>query len=234
MQVALSLIDFDPSQPRRSVDERTIAELAESIQTHGVLEPVSLRRHPEAAGRDIVNRGERRVRRGQARGTRNGAGLPGRPGGSVRPGRRKPPPRKHVAVDLALFIAEREREGYSRAEIARRLNKPRSFITEAAGLIDAPAQVRSAFETGRVGCDTRVLYQLAAAMKKRPAQTVALLEGSAAITRGNVDAILGRPPPAESGAAATAAPAAVRCDSRRTTTTWQRFASAMALATSSI
>lgn len=62
MQVALSLIDFDPSQPRRSVDERTIAELAESIQTHGVLEPVSLRRHPEAAGRYIVNRGERRVR----------------------------------------------------------------------------------------------------------------------------------------------------------------------------
>jgi hypothetical protein len=57
VQVALPLIDFDPMQPRRSVDEGTIAQLAQSIQTHGVLEPVSLRRHPEAAGRYIVNRG---------------------------------------------------------------------------------------------------------------------------------------------------------------------------------
>ena len=234
MQVALSLIDFDPSQPRRSVDERTIAELAESIQTHGVLEPVSLRRHPEAAGRYIVNRGERRVRAARRAGLET---VPAFLDDRVDPFAQAAENlhRENMSpFDLALFIAEREREGYSRAEIARRLNKPRSFITEAASLIDAPAQVRSAFETGRVGGDTRVLYQLAAAMKKRPAQTVALLEGSAAITRGTVDAILGRPPPAESGAAATAAPAAVRCDSRRTTTTWQRFASAMALATSSI
>lgn len=207
VQVALTLIDFDPMQPRRSVDEGTIAQLAQSIRTHGVLEPVSLRRHPEAAGRYIVNRGERRVRAARRAGLET---VPAFLDDRVDPFAQAAENlhRENMSpFDLALFIAEREREGHSRAEIARRLNKPRSFITEAAGLIDAPVEVRSAFETGRVGGDTRVLYRLAAAMKRRPAQTVALLEGSAAIKRGNVDAILGRPPPAERGAAATAVPA---------------------------
>src|SRR4051812_19126650 len=62
LQVAVSLIDFDPSQPRRTLDDATIHELAQSITTHGILEPVSLRTHPNQAGRYIVNRGERRVR----------------------------------------------------------------------------------------------------------------------------------------------------------------------------
>jgi ParB family chromosome partitioning protein len=209
MQVALPLIDFDPSQPRRKVDDATIAELAASIQTHGVLEPVSLRRHPEAAGRYIVNRGERRVRAARRAGLQT---VPAFLDDRVDPFAQAAENLHRESMspfDLALFIAEREREGHSRAEIARRLNKPRSFITEAACLIDAPAQVRSAFEAGRVGGDTRVLYQLAAAMKKQPAQTVALLEGSAAITRGNVDAILGRAPAAEPRAAAPSVAAAV-------------------------
>jgi ParB family chromosome partitioning protein len=207
MQVVLSQIDFDPSQPRRTVDEETIAELAESIQAHGVLEPVSLRRHPEAAGRYIVNRGERRVRAARRAGLETVAAFLDDRVDPFAQAAENLHRENMSPFDLALFIAEREREGHSRAEIARRLNKPRSFITEAASLIDAPAEVRSAFETGRVGSDTRVLYRLAAAIKKRPDQTIALLEASAAITRRNVDAILDRPLAAEGGMAATAAPA---------------------------
>jgi len=62
MEVRLELIDFDPVQPRRTINESTLGELAASIEAQGVLEPVSLRSHPERAGRYIVNRGERRVR----------------------------------------------------------------------------------------------------------------------------------------------------------------------------
>jgi ParB family chromosome partitioning protein len=67
--------------------------------------------------------------------------------------------------DLARFIADREAEGDSRAAIARKLHKPASFITEVAGLIDAPAEVRVAFESGRAR-DTRVLYQLARGLRE--------------------------------------------------------------------
>jgi ParB family chromosome partitioning protein len=96
--------------------------------------------------------------------------------------------------DLATFIAEREKEGHTRAEIGRRLNKSRSFITEAACLIDAPAEIRTAFESGRLGADARALYRLALAMKKQPAQAAALLAGDAPITRSSLDVVLAQVP----------------------------------------
>nr|EES53877.1 MAG: ParB-like partition protein [Leptospirillum ferrodiazotrophum] len=55
----LDRIRFDPDQPRKSMSENTLQELADSISRHGVLEPVLVR--PE--GDDwILVCGERRVR----------------------------------------------------------------------------------------------------------------------------------------------------------------------------
>ncbi|WP_431113170.1 ParB/RepB/Spo0J family partition protein [Variovorax paradoxus] len=187
MQVPLPLIDFDPMQPRSTVDEATLDELAASIRTHGVLEPVSLRRSTEAEGRYIVNRGERRVRAAR----RIGLGaIPAFLDERVDPYAQAAENLHREGLspfDLARFIAEREKEGHSRAEIARRLNKPRSFISEAAALIDAPAPVRAAFDAGRLGADLRVLYQLARAARTEPLRAAALLEGDGLITRGAVD-----------------------------------------------
>lgn len=191
-QVPLSLIDFDPLQPRRTLDESGIAELAESIRTHGVLEPVSLRRSKEIDGRYIVNRGERRVRAARHAGlTSVPAFLDERldPYAQAAENLHR---QSMSPFDLALFIAEREKEGHTRAEIARRLNKPRSFISEAAALIDAPAQVRTAFDAGRLGTDLRVLYQLSLAARMQPQKTAALLEGPGPITRSKVDSVLER------------------------------------------
>jgi ParB family chromosome partitioning protein len=189
MQVPLPLIDVDPAQPRRTVDEAALDELAASIRTHGVLEPVSLRRSTETEGRFIVNRGERRLRAARR------AGLDAIPAfidervdhyaqAAENLHRENMSP-----FDLAHFIAEREKEGHNRAEIARRLNKPRSLISEAAVLIDAPAPLRSAFETGRLGADLRVLYQLARAARSQPHQVTALLEGEGPVTRSALDVL---------------------------------------------
>ncbi|RZL85516.1 MAG: ParB/RepB/Spo0J family partition protein [Variovorax sp.] len=192
MQVALSLIDFDPMQPRRSIDEASIAELAASIETHGVLEPVSLRTHPGTAGRFIVNRGERRVRAARRAGlTEVPAFLDERMDPYAQAAENLH--RENMSpFDLATFIAEREKEGHTRAEIGRRLNKSRAFITEVACLIDAPSEIRQAFESGRLGADARTLYRLALAIKKQPAQAAALLAGGVAITRSSLDLVLGK------------------------------------------
>ena len=194
LQVALSLVDFDPAQPRRSLDAASIAELAASIETHGVLEPVSLRTHPEVAGRYIVNRGERRVRAARHAGL---ADVPAFLDERIDPYAQAVENlhRENMSpFDLATFIAEREREGQTRAEIGRRLNKPRSFITEAACLIDAPQEIRQAFDAGRLGADARALYRLALAAKKQPAQAAALLAGDAVISRSSLERVLGEPP----------------------------------------
>ena len=192
MRVALSLIDFDPTQPRRSVDEGSIEELAGSVEVHGVLEPVSLRTHPDVPARFIVNRGERRVRAARRAGLTE---IPAFLDERVDPYAQAVENlhRENMSpFDLATFIAEREKEGQSRAEIGRRLNKSRSFITEAACLIGAPESIKLAFDSGRLGVDARTLYRLALAMRKQPAQAAALLAGDAAITRSSLERVLGQ------------------------------------------
>ena len=209
MQVALSSIDFDPAQPRRSLNEASIRELAATIELFGVLEPVSLRTHPELTGRFIVNRGERRVRAARLAGVRD---IPAFLDERVDPFAQAVENlhREDLSpFDLALFIAEREREGHTRVEIGRRLNKSRSFITEVACLIDAPVEIRQAFDAGRVGGDAKTLYCLTLALKKQPAQVAALLAGGEAITRSRIEQVLGQNSVGaqEEGGSVTAPPA---------------------------
>jgi ParB family chromosome partitioning protein len=57
-EIALELIDPNPYQTRRQINEIALAELAESIRVSGVLQPVVLR--PAAEGRYQLVAGERR------------------------------------------------------------------------------------------------------------------------------------------------------------------------------
>src|SRR6187200_1709532 len=60
--VPIDLIDEDPLQPRFEFDPETLGELAQTIAAHGVLQPVSVRSHPEHSGRWMLNFGARRLR----------------------------------------------------------------------------------------------------------------------------------------------------------------------------
>lgn len=194
-QVALDAIDLDPDQPRRGVRTEGIAELAESIRRHGVLEPVSLRSHPTHVGRYIVNRGERRVRAARQAGLLS---VPGFIDERVDPFAQAVENlhREDMSpFDLSTFIAEREREGHTRAEIARRLGKPRSFITEAASLNDAPTELRQAVEEGRIGGDVRTLYRLVTTVRDRPQAVQELLAQGHAINRSKLDETMERTDP---------------------------------------
>lgn len=182
VQVALELIDFDPHQPRRTINEASLNELAESIRAQGVLEPVSLRSHPEAPSRFIVNRGERRVRASRRAGL---VSVPSFIDERVDPYAQviENLQREDLSpFDLARFIADREAAGECRAEIARRLHKPASFITEAAALAAAPEKLQQAYEKGQVR-DTRVLYELSREHRQRPEVVEGLLDAGEPIRR---------------------------------------------------
>jgi ParB family chromosome partitioning protein len=58
--VPLDRIDANPAQPRRHFDANALAELADSIRKHGVLQPVIVCRGN--AGRYLLMAGERRLR----------------------------------------------------------------------------------------------------------------------------------------------------------------------------
>lgn len=59
-EVDLTLIAPNPDQPRREFDEEALAELATSIRTIGLIQPISLRMMPD--GRYQIIAGERRYR----------------------------------------------------------------------------------------------------------------------------------------------------------------------------
>src|SRR4051812_15724715 len=59
-EIPVDLIDPNPRQPRHSFDETKLAELAESIRTRGVLQPIVVR--PLSGGRYELVAGERRLR----------------------------------------------------------------------------------------------------------------------------------------------------------------------------
>ncbi len=233
MRIALELIDFDPAQPRRSLSEAALAELAASIAVHGVLEAVSLRRHPDAPGRYMLNRGERRVRASRLAGGRD---VPAWLDERVDPFAQAAENlhREDMSpFDLAQFIGAREREGLSRAEIARRLSKSKSQITVAAALLHAPEEVRAAFDSGRVR-DVRALYELTGALRRAPEQARALLASPARLGRVDFEQVRAAVPlnsdspgpaprrPAEPPAAGTALCLVVERDGRRGRLRWRR------------
>jgi ParB family transcriptional regulator, chromosome partitioning protein len=64
--IAIDLVQRNPQQPRKSFDEAELNELASSIKTHGILQPILVR--PIAGGKFEIVAGERRWRAAQKAG----------------------------------------------------------------------------------------------------------------------------------------------------------------------
>ena len=60
LRIPSGLIDPNPYQPRMAFDNDSLEELAESIRTFGLIQPISVRRQPD--GRYQIISGERRYR----------------------------------------------------------------------------------------------------------------------------------------------------------------------------
>jgi len=52
----------DPQQPRKTFDEDALKDLASSIDQHGLVQPIVVRRDPENTGKFLITAGERRFR----------------------------------------------------------------------------------------------------------------------------------------------------------------------------
>jgi len=60
MRIPLNVIDANPKQPRRDFDETSLNELAGSIKTHDIIQPITVTKMP--SGRYRLISGERRLR----------------------------------------------------------------------------------------------------------------------------------------------------------------------------
>ena len=146
----LAMISPSPFQPRRRFDEAALKELADSIREKGLLQPLVVR--PRGEGYELVA-GERRFRAAQM------AGLSEVPAIVREMG-------DEEALELALvenlqredLSPREEAEGYaklvemglSHEEIARRVGKSRSAVTNALRLLQLPEEVLKALDEGKI------------------------------------------------------------------------------------
>lgn len=200
LDLPLDDIEEDENQPRKEFTEEKMAEMEASIKLRGVRQPVSVRPHPDKPGKWILNFGARRYR-GSKR-----AGKPTIPAfidetsddfdqviENENRDNLKP-------MELALFIKGKLDQGVKKAEIARRLTRPASNITELLALIEAPACIEEAYRSGRC-TSPKTLYELRALHDKFGEQVEAWCEATEEITRKGVadlgDQLKGKKKPAQ-------------------------------------
>jgi ParB family chromosome partitioning protein len=151
--VAIEAVRPNPYQPRTDWDEDRLAELAESIRTHGLIQPliVSLGRQPDTY---VLIAGERRLRAAKI------AGLTDIPVvvKDVAP---------QALLELALVEnlvradlspleeAQAYRQlieefGLTQAAVAERVGRSRVSVTNTLRLLNAPPEIQSALASGQI------------------------------------------------------------------------------------
>lgn len=201
-ELSVSVIRRNERQARRHFDEAKLQELAESIASQGVIQPIIVK--PLEDGLYEIVAGERRWRAAQL------AGLTMIPvvikdGTTSYTTAIENIQREDLSpLEIADFIAGCLEAGDKKGQIAKQLGKKLSWVSEHAALIKAPAEIRELAGDKTVGI--RTLYDLTKGFKRDAERLREWLAQAPEITRASVAAFLAGidEPPA---GAADAAPA---------------------------
>ena len=175
LSLPISQVESCSAQPRKYFDEAALAELAASIQEHGIIQPLTVRKL--ASGYYQIIAGERRWRAARL------AGLSEVPVIVIEADDRK-------AAELAMIENLQredlnpieEAEGYqvlmntysmTQEEAASRVGKSRSAVANALRLLKLTPSVRVMVEDGRLsGGHARTLLPLPAAAQEKTAEGI--------------------------------------------------------------
>lgn len=183
--MALSLIDEDPAQPRTEFDSKTLEELAETIRVRGIKTPISVRPNLEIPGRYVINHGARRYRASKLAGK---ASIPvfidedySAEDQIIENLQRD----ALSAREIAAFIGRLLAQGRKKGEIARAIGKSPAYVTQHVALLDMPDALAELFHSGRCA-DVTVMNELVAVHRQHPTAVEAWLPHTSALTRGAV------------------------------------------------
>jgi len=150
--VEITLIDRNPNQPRKVFDDESLAEMAKSIKTYGVLQPLIVVKNGE--NRFMIIAGERRFRASTIAGLKTVPVIV-----------RDFTPQQIAEISLienlhredlnAIEAAEGMRElmenhGLTQEEVANRIGKSRPYVTNTLRLLQLPAEVTELVKTGKI------------------------------------------------------------------------------------
>ena len=175
LSLPLSKVEPCSGQPRKYFDEASLAELADSIREHGIIQPLTVRKLPSGYYQIIA--GERRWRAARL------AGLQEVPVIVIEADDQK-------AAELAMienlqredlnpmeeaagFQALIERYHMTQEEAAKRVGKSRSAVTNALRLLSLTPAVRQMLEQGRLTAGhARALLTLSSTVQEQAANAI--------------------------------------------------------------
>ncbi|MCU0669311.1 MAG: ParB/RepB/Spo0J family partition protein [Myxococcota bacterium] len=189
LKLCVEWIAPDPDNIRTRLDAQALRELADSIAAVGLIQPISVRNDPARRGHYLINVGERRWRAVKLLGHERIAAFVHERFDPYCQAAENVQREGLNMMDLARWIARRRAAGESQETIARKLGKPRSFITEAATLTQAPEAIARALEAGRV-TSVRAAYLLVRAWDRDRETVRGLLAGEAPLSRQTLERAL--------------------------------------------
>jgi ParB family chromosome partitioning protein len=181
-------IDEDPAQPRKEFDDEPLRQLADSIALRGVLQAISVRRHPEQSGRWMLNFGARRLRASKLAGREDIPATVNETATSYDQVIENEQREGLKPLELALFVRSRLALGETQAEIARQLGKSPTLITMVCAMIDPPDWLMSAYRSGQCR-GIAELYELRRLSEREPKRVAEVIAQGGPITRATVKAI---------------------------------------------
>jgi ParB family chromosome partitioning protein len=195
-ELLLSAIDPDPNQPRKAFDEEALKELADSIKEYGVLQAITVRPNPDKAGRYMIKTGERRYRASKLAGLRVIPAV-------VDAAETHEKSLREIQMienihrealtpmEIAEYLREKLIEGKKKGEIAALIKKSPAFVSRHLALINLPAPLKEAFDSGRCS-DLSVLYELRLLHKEAPEKTIEWMARTEnELTRGALNELRG-------------------------------------------
>jgi ParB family chromosome partitioning protein len=210
LQLPLDLIDEDPDQPRKDFDPVTLAELTDSVKARGVLQAISVRRHPVTPDRWMVNFGARRLRASRLAGKPTIPAYVDNAMDSYDQVIENEQRENLSPLELALFVQKKLQSGTRASEIARTLGKSRGYLTFIGALIDPPAWLLDLYRSGRCRGISE-LYELRKLHESQPEAVAQWIEGRAHVSRADVQVFKERLVPA-APAEPTPPPVSVQSD----------------------
>jgi ParB/RepB/Spo0J family partition protein len=164
----VQLADIVPDHSRHPEDILKEPGFVENVRQRGVKSPISLRPHPTLPGKWLINDGYRRFWAAQAVGLRTIPYVVDVNFDSDDQLNDYLYHSPHSPLARADFIARRLAEGRTKGEIAQRLGKGSSFVTDHLALVEAPSCVHLAYAKGVKS--PRTLYDLRRAHDEFPVQ----------------------------------------------------------------
>ena len=153
--IEISRIKLDPEQPRKSLNQKRLNELAESIKKHGLLQPISVEYIEQEDCFKIIN-GERRYKAAKLSGLQE---LPCIIKNIDRHTRLihqlieniqrqdLPPLEEAESIQVLINKKRMDNPNYSQREASRELGLPKSYVNEMLSLLKLPQDIKESVRT---------------------------------------------------------------------------------------